>query len=50
MYIDEAVMKMEADEFSTGTDVGFDSSFDGGTDNVGEARAGLIVKGLGELS
>lgn len=43
-------MEMEANEFSTGTYVGLDGFLDGGTDNVGEARAGLIVIGLGELS
>ena len=41
---------MEADEFCTGTDVGFDCFLDGGADNVGEARASSVVKGLGELS
>ena len=50
MYIDEAIMEMEANEFSTGTYVGLDGFLDGGTDNVGETRAGLIVIGFGELS
>lgn len=48
-YLDEAVMKMEADEFGPGTDVGFDSSLDLTADNVGETRASLVVEVLGEL-
>lgn len=49
-YIDEAIMKMEADEFSAGADVGIDGFLDGGADNVGEIWACFVVKVVGELS
>ena len=48
-YLDEAVMEMEADELSPGTDVGFNSPLDLLADNVRETRTSLVVEGLGEL-
>ena len=50
LYIDEAIVEMETNKFSTRTDVAFDGFLDGGAHNVGQTRAGLIVKGFGELS
>lgn len=48
-YLDKAIVEMESDEFGTGSDVGFDCSFDLAADNVGETRASLVVEGFSEL-
>ena len=42
-------MEMEANEFSTSTNISFDSSFDFTADNVRETRASLVVEILSEL-